>query len=91
MKYRVVRQFACNIDPQREDVYRVETEPMMTQREAVELMKRLDALLDIKPGNMISAVDRLYDEVTQPGAVPSFEADEVILFTLRRIFGIEKP
>jgi hypothetical protein len=30
-------------------------------------------------------VDMLYGEITNPGAVPSFEADEVIAWTLRRL------
>lgn len=42
MKFRVVRQFGANIDQQREDVYRVESVGMVTQREAVAEMRRLN-------------------------------------------------
>jgi hypothetical protein len=61
MKYRVVRQFGSNIDQQREDVYRVETVEMMTQKEAVALMHRLNA------ADALDAwVNRHLDELPEP-------------------------
>ena len=49
MRWRVVRQFGANIDQQREDVYRVESVDMATQREAVALMRRLNGEAEPAP------------------------------------------
>lgn len=43
MKWRVIRVFGADIDPHVPCVYRVETETMMTQQEALRLMTRLNA------------------------------------------------
>lgn len=52
----------------------------MSRCEFEEIRKARDQKMDIN-----ALTDRLYDEITTPGTVPNFDADEVILFTIRKL------